>query len=134
MKKNQQGFTLIELLIVIAIIGVLAAIALPAYQNYVRKAEVTGGLAEVSGVKSSFIILVSEGKTPDVASVGLSSESAICASYDVDQTGIKCTFSNSSVGTSIKLNYDDATGQFTCVAELKSDEYGPKACKVTTTS
>jgi len=51
MKKLQQGFTLIELMIVIAIIGILAAVALPAYQDYTVRAKVTEGLVLASDAK-----------------------------------------------------------------------------------
>ena len=53
MKKIQSGFTLIELMIVVATIGILAAIALPAYQNYTKRSHVSEGLSLASGVKSA---------------------------------------------------------------------------------
>lgn len=53
MKSTQKGFTLIELMIVVAIIGILAAIAIPAYQDYTQRAQMSEAFTMVDGMKSS---------------------------------------------------------------------------------
>ena len=53
MKRIQQGFTLIELMIVVAIVGILAAIALPAYQDYVIRSKMSEGVAAIAACKTS---------------------------------------------------------------------------------
>jgi len=85
--KKQQGFTLIELMIVVAIIAILAAIALPAYQNYVAKSQVTAGLADIRGGVTAYEEGIQSGSTQDPtdpAVLGLTASTPRCA---IEATG-----------------------------------------------
>ena len=99
MKKVQQGFTLIELMIVVAIIGILAAVAIPAYQDYTIRAKVTEVLGVASSAKTSVAeYYISQGSMPaDEASAGLETVGTDYATDYVQQLDYVQT--SASVGT-----------------------------------
>jgi type IV pilus assembly protein PilA len=83
MKKVQQGFTLIELMIVVAIIGILAAIAIPAYQDYTIRSQVSEGLSLASGSKVAVAeFFQNEGALPaDNSTAGVPAAGTIVGNY-----------------------------------------------------
>jgi type IV pilus assembly protein PilA len=93
MKSMQKGFTLIELMIVVAIIAILAAIAIPAYQDYLVRTQVSEGAVLTDGAKTAFAEFYSNtGKMPTSnASAGLAGAASITGKY----------VSNVAVGSSV---------------------------------
>ena len=83
MKTMQKGFTLIELMIVVAIIAILAAIAIPAYQNYVIRAQVTEGMSLADGAKTGMSeFYASTGRWPSTnTSAGIANAASITGNY-----------------------------------------------------
>ncbi|MGF6418013.1 type IV pilus assembly protein PilA [Stenotrophomonas sp. AN71] len=134
--KNQKGFTLIELMIVVAIIAILAAIALPMYQDYVAKSQVTAGLAEITPGKTQYEVALNEGKTTvaDIAELGLknSDRCTISPITTLSATGsIECTLAGNTkiVGKKIRVERA-ADGTWACKTDITAADkkYIPSGC------
>jgi len=144
--KKQQGFTLIELMIVVAIIGILAAIAIPAYQDYTIRAQVSEGLSLSAGAKAAVAeFFQDQGNWPvDNAGAGLEVPGNITGKYvsgvTVAANVITVAYANADTndnidGATLTMTATNNTGSISwaCAdggaAETLQPKWLPAACR-----
>ncbi len=136
--SNQKGFTLIELMIVVAIIGILASIALPAYQDYTKRAHVAEGLTLANGAKLAIVDYYATNGTYPVSNsvVGMPAANSITGnavrSILVNQSKITITYNTKVSSGSIIDLISEANGvtfKWSCSTGTVPKRYLPSSCR-----
>ena len=141
--KNQKGFTLIELMIVVAIIGILAAVALPLYQNYTARAKVLEGLSLANGLKTRLAEYynLNNGWPTTHANLPGSYTSAVATTVveKVESATNVVTITYEAIGSAVAdadeitltATANEGSIEWACASSDVADEFCPATCSCT---
>ena len=143
MNKIQKGFTLIELMIVVAIIGILAAVAIPAYQDYIARSQVSEAISLTAGGKTPMAeFFADKGQWPAsatdvmgttsgkyVASVAITTGAGATGALELTATMASTGVNSAVAGGTLILSTGDGGKSWGCSGGTLSSKFRPASCR-----